>query len=197
MLFKVKIWSHRRHKFALKRNPASESESDKSVNSDRTVLIIYIKTMSNKTLLTQEGYQKLALELEDLKTKRDHLITQIEEVAQPDESGEDGLATQLKEELEVVNEKVGNIENALETAEIISGKLPKDMVQVGSKVKIKLSGKNEVEFNIVSHLEADPTQNKISDQSPLGQALLGRKLHDEVEVEAPVGKITYKIIAIA
>lgn len=153
--------------------------------------------MSNKTLLTQDGYQKLTLELTGLKERHDHLITQIEEVAQPDESGEDGLATQLKEELEVVNDKIDKIEEALECSEIISGHVSRDMVQVGSRVKIKLSGKNEVEFNIVSHLEADPTKNKISDQSPLGLALLGRKLHDEVEVEAPVGKITYKIVAIA
>jgi transcription elongation factor GreA len=153
--------------------------------------------MANKTLLTQEGYQKLTAELSALKERNDHLITQIEEVAQPDESGEDGLATQLKEELEVVNDKIDKIEEALENSEIISGSISKNMVQVGSRVKIQLSGKSEVEFNIVSHLEADPTQKKISDQSPLGLALLGHKLHDEVEVEAPVGKITYKIIAIA
>lgn len=53
----------------------------------------------NKTLLTQEGYQKLVVELSELKQKQTRLVTQIEEVAQPDESGEDGLATQLKDEL--------------------------------------------------------------------------------------------------
>lgn len=153
--------------------------------------------MSNKTLLTQSGYQQLGEQLVQLKAKREHLITQIEEVAQPDESGEDGLATQLKEELEVVGDKINSIEEALENCEIISGKVSKDMVQVGSKVKIKVSGDNTVEFNIVSHLEADPTKNRISDQSPLGVALMGRKLHDEIEVDAPVGKITYKIVAIA
>ena len=68
----------------------------------------------NKTLLTQKGYDKLSAELAVLKEKRDHLITQIEEVAQPDESGEDSLATQLKEELEVINDKIDKIEEALE-----------------------------------------------------------------------------------
>jgi transcription elongation factor GreA len=152
----------------------------------------------NKTLLTQEGFEKLTAELALLKSKQNHLVTQIEEVAQPDESGEDGLATQLKEELEVVNDKIDKIEEALEMAQIISN-VPgqKTIVQIGSTVRIRLSGRQEKEFYIVSHMESDPVHSKISDQSPLGQALIGKKLNDEIEVDAPVGKITYKIVAIA
>lgn len=151
----------------------------------------------NKTYLTQDGFQKLQQELVDLKLKRDRLVTQIEEVAQPDESGEDGLATQLKEELEVVYAKIEKIEQTLEIAEVMTGERVKNgMVQVGSLVKIKISGNSIKEFNIVSHMESDPTQNKISDQSPLGLALIGKKLDDEIEVDAPVGKITYKIVSI-
>ena len=150
-----------------------------------------------KTLLTKEGYEQLTKELALLKERNEHLITQIEEVAQPDESGEDGLATQLKEELEVVNEKIDNIEEALSNSEIISGNVKNSKtIQVGSKVKIKIAGNSTKHFHIVSHIEADPNQDKISDQSPLGQALLGKKLNDLVEVIAPVGKISYKIVAI-
>lgn len=153
----------------------------------------------SKTYLTEEGFQKLSAELAFLKDKNNQLITQIEEVAQPDESGEDSLATQLKEELEVVNEKIDDIEKALEMSEIIAGKSgsKKNLVEVGCSVKIKISGSNTKEFSIVSHIEADPSQNKISDQSPLGQALIGKKINEEVEVQAPVGKITYKIVAIS
>ncbi len=152
----------------------------------------------NKTLLTQEGYERLTVELQNLKDKQNHLITQIEEVAQPDESGEDGLATQLKEELEVVNDKISEIEEALEMSQIITNTPGrKTFVQVGSTVRIRLSGKQEKEFYIVSHMESDPINSKISDQSPLGQALIGKKINDEVQVDAPVGKITYKIVAIA
>ena len=151
----------------------------------------------NKTLLTQEGYQKLVVELSELKQKQTRLVTQIEEVAQPDESGEDGLATQLKDELEVITGKIEKIEQALEVAEIVNSKAKSDIVQIGTTVKIKIMGNSEKEFSIVSHLESDPATNKISDQSPLGQALIGRKINDQVEVEAPVGKITYKIIAIS
>lgn len=155
-----------------------------------------VKKMSNKTLLTKEGYQKLVDEVYDLKLKQERLITQIEEVAQPDESCEDVLATQLKAELEVVNEKIDQLEEAIEGAQIMNTVSSKDAVCVGCRVKIKISGKTEKEFDIVSPLEADPALNKISDQSPLGLALLGKKIDEEVEVEAPVGRITYKVVSI-
>ena len=153
--------------------------------------------MSSKTILTKEGYLKLQQEFEDLKVKRDLLIERIEEVAQPDEAGEDGLAFQLKEELEVVNNKIDYLEDSLANVELMNGKASKDHIQVGSKVKIRISGAHEKEFHIVSEFEADPSVNKISDQSPLGQALVGKKLHDEIDFLAPIGKLTYKIVAIA
>jgi len=151
----------------------------------------------NKTILTQAGYDKLVNELDELKQKQTRLVTQIEEVAQPDESGEDGLATQLKDELEVINSKIEKIEEAFETVEIVNSHPKTDSVQIGTTVKIKIMGNSEKEFSIVSHFESDPSTNKISDQSPLGQALIGKKINDQVEVDAPVGKITYKIIAIS
>jgi len=152
--------------------------------------------MSHKNLLTQEGYDSLAEQLSELKARQEHLITQIEEVAQPDESGEDGLVSQLKAELEVVDEKIENLGSVLEDVEIISGDNKRDQVEIGCKVTIKVSGNLTKEFNIVNNLEADPLANKISDQSPLGVALLGKKINDEVEVSAPAGKITYKIVSI-
>ena len=152
--------------------------------------------MNPKRLLTKEGYTQLNLQLVDLKKKQDHLITQIEEVAQPDESGEDGLVTQLKEELELTNSKIAEIEESLEVSEIISDKVNSDCIQVGSRVKIKVSSSTK-EFHIVSQLESDPVSSKISDQSPLGKALIGKKINDEIEVDAPVGKIIYKVISIS
>lgn len=151
----------------------------------------------NKNQLTKEGYQQLVTQLKDMQAKADLLVVKIEEVAQPDESGEDSLASQLKAELEVVNSKIAAIESVFENVEIISGKRSTSIVNVGSEVKIKISGKLERLFQIVSELEADPSANKISSQSPLGQALIGKKIHDEIEVDAPAGKLTYKIVAIA
>ncbi|MBP6989506.1 GreA/GreB family elongation factor [Candidatus Shapirobacteria bacterium] len=151
----------------------------------------------NKNQLTKDGYEQLVVELKELQAKADLLVTKIEEVAQPDESGEDSLASQLKAELEVVNSKIAAIETVFENVEIISGKRSSATVSVGSEVKIKISGKLDRLFQIVSELEADPSANKISSQSPLGQALIGKKIHDEIEVDAPAGKLTYKIMAIA
>lgn len=154
--------------------------------------------MNNKNYLTKEGLVKLQNELVDLKQRQQHLITQIEEVAQPDETGEDGLVVQLKAELELVNDKVDKLEEAIANSEIINQQtVSSSVVQIGAKVTIKISGKLEKEFHIVSNFESDPSQNKISDQSPLGQALLGRKVNEEIEVDAPVGKITYKIVSIS
>jgi len=152
--------------------------------------------MNQKIFLTQEGFQKLSAQLEDLRQKQSRLIDQIEDVAQPDESGEDGLATQLKEELEVTNNQIDEISEALETSEVISNKSDNHTVQVGSAVKVKINGKDVREFFIVSHLESDPNVSKISDQSPIGKSLIGKKLNDEFEIEAPAGKMTYKIVNI-
>ena len=150
-----------------------------------------------KNKITKEGHEQLVTQLAELNSRADELIAKIEDVAEPDESGEDSLAVQLKAELEVLNTKIASIEEVLENFEIVAEKKSSDTVQVGSKVKVKISGNTERTFNIVSELEADPVANKISSQSPLGVALMGKKNHDQFEVDAPMGKLTYKITAIA
>jgi len=153
--------------------------------------------MTHKVLLTKEGHQKLTQELANLKQKQNHLVIQIEEVAQPDESGQDGLAQQLKEELEIVLEKIDKLEAALSISTIINRQqIDKTAIQIGCWVKIKLSSQEEKEFEIVHELEADPSLGKISHRSPFGQALIGKKINQTIEVDAPVGKITYKVISI-
>lgn len=152
--------------------------------------------MNQKIILTQEGFQKLTSQLEDLKQKQARLIDQIEDVAQPDESGEDGLATQLKEELEVTNNQIDEISEALETSEVINTKSDNHTVQVGCKVKVKINNKETREFFIVSHLESDPNVSKISDQSPIGKSLIGKKVNDEFDIDTPAGKMTYKVVNI-
>ncbi|MDD3998701.1 MAG: GreA/GreB family elongation factor [Candidatus Shapirobacteria bacterium] len=150
-----------------------------------------------KNQLTKEGHSQLVSELGNLKDWADRLITKIEEVAQPDESGEDSLVSQLKAELEVVNAKISSIESVLENFEIITGKNNSSTVQIGSKVKIKVVGNSEKTFYLVGELEADPSSGKISSQSPLGLALMGKKVNEKFEVDAPAGKLTYKIVSIA
>ena len=153
--------------------------------------------MTQNTLLTAEGHQKLTQELAKLKDRQQHLVIQIEEVAQPDESGQDCLAQQLKEELEVVIAKIEKLETSINNSKIINKqKLNCSSVQLGCTVTLKPSSSNSRQFQIVDELEADPSQNKISHISPIGQALLGKKVNQEIEVKAPVGKIKYKIVSI-
>ncbi len=145
------------------------------------------------TKLTEQGLLRLEIKLKTLREKREVLITRIEEVAQPDESGEDTLAIQLKEELEIVNSKIAEIEDALKSVEIIGQGNDIDSVQLGTKVTMTLSSNKKVVFDIVDELETDPLENKISDKSPLGQALMGKRINDFVDFEAPVGRLTYQI----
>jgi transcription elongation factor GreA len=151
----------------------------------------------SKVLLTKEGFQQLTEELKILKEKQTRLIDQIEEGAQPDESGEDSLAHQLKEELEVVDNKIDELTQVLTTSKVISRKSNCSSVEIGCQVTVKVNKKTNKEFFIVSHFESDPHVSKISDQSPIGQALIGKKVDDEFEVDAPAGKMTYKIVSIS
>ena len=102
-----------------------------------------------KNQLTKEGHAQLVTELANLNDRADQLIVKIEDVAQPDESGEDSLASQLKAELEVVNSKIASIETVLDNFEIISGNGSSTTVHIGSKVKIKISGNSERVFHLV------------------------------------------------
>ncbi len=106
------------------------------------------------------------------------------------------LSVQLKEQLEMVVNKIEELEEALLNSDIIARPGKTTSVEIGSKVKVRMSGAREKEFHIVSQLEADPVQSKISDQSPLGLALIGKKVNQEVEVTAPAGVLRYKIVAI-
>jgi len=148
-----------------------------------------------KTYLTAGGFKKLEKELIILNEKRQRLTRKIEEVSQPEEAGDNALVAQLKDEIDVVSHKTQKIENALNTAQIIT-KTNSDQVSLGHEVTIQIKSAQQT-LTIVGDLEADPSCNYISDQSPLGQALLGKTQGQEIEVDAPVGKITYKILKIS
>jgi len=148
-----------------------------------------------KTYLTAGGFKKLEEELVIFQERKDRLIRKIEEVSQPGETGDDVLATQLKDEIDVVQEKTRKIKEALVTAQIITKTKSTNQITLGSQVTIQVKATRQT-LTIVGDIEADPFKNYISDQSPLGQALLGKKKGEEIKVDAPVGKITYKILKI-
>jgi transcription elongation factor GreA len=151
---------------------------------------------NQKVQLTLEAFNELQIELNDLKNNK---VTEVtERVAKAREFGdisENSEYDSAQEELAWVHGRVEELSDILNRAQIVQATTSKSQVGVGSLVHVEING-NVQEFTIVGEWEADPAAKKISQESPLGKALLGKKLNEEVEVEAPAGKIIYRIKAI-
>jgi len=150
-------------------------------------------------LLTQDGYDKLEKELEYLKTEVRAEISERIKVAlgfgDLSENSEYDEAKTAQAENEV---RIAELENKLRNAKIIDEKeIDTDVVQIGNIVKVlDIEFNEEIEYTIVGSTEVNLAENKISNESPLGIALLGAKKKETVEVEAPAGIMKYKIINI-
>lgn len=150
-------------------------------------------------ILTQEGYDKLEQELNYLKTEKRAEIAERIKVAlgfgDLSENSEYDEAKTAQAENEV---KIAELENKLRHAKIIDEKeIDTDTVQIGNTVKVlDMEFNEEVEYTIVGSTEVDLLENKISNESPLGAALLGAKKKQKVEVNAPAGTMQYKILDI-
>ena len=152
-----------------------------------------------EVILTQEGYDNLDKELNYLKTEKRSEIAERIKVAlgfgDLSENSEYDEAKTAQAENEV---KIAELENKLRHAKIIDEKeIDTDTVQVGNTVKVlDIEFDEEIEYTIVGSTEVDLAENKISNESPLGAALLGAKKKQTVEVNAPVGIMKYKILDI-
>lgn len=150
-------------------------------------------------LLTQEGYDNLEKELEELKTTTRYEIAERIRVAlgfgDLSENSEYDEAKNAQAQNEM---KIAELEEKLKYAKIIDdSQVDTDVVQVGNIVKVvDLEYDEEIEYTIVGSTEVDLAQNKISNESPIGQALLGKKKNNIVEVKAPAGIIKLKIKSI-
>jgi transcription elongation factor GreA len=100
-----------------------------------------------------------------------------------------------KEELAFVEGRIREIEEILNDAEVVKNSDSSDQVRLGSSVTVETNGKNDL-FQIVGEFEADPMNKKLSQNSPIGQALINKKVGDSVEVSIPAGKVQYKIVGI-
>jgi transcription elongation factor GreA len=150
--------------------------------------------------LTKEGYQKLQDELDYLRTaKRQEVANRLHEAMEGGELIENAEYEAAKNEQAFVEGRIQELEMLLATAKIIeeNGKKKSDIVQVGSKVTIK-EGNYEAEvYTIVGAAEANPREGKISNESPIGKAILNRKVGDTVKVETPGGTYNVKILKIS
>ncbi|MGA9174012.1 MAG: transcription elongation factor GreA [Thermoactinomyces sp.] len=153
---------------------------------------------NKEVLLTEEGLEKLKQELEHLKTTKRHEVAQRlkEAIAQGDLS-ENSEYDAAKEEQAFIESRIITLENMIRNAKIIGSNLDKNIVSVGSKVTIQeLPDGDKETYTIVGSAESNPSEFKISNESPIGKELIGRRVDDVVHVATPSGTIQFKIIEI-
>jgi len=152
-----------------------------------------------KYIMTYEGVKKLEEELEYLKTiKRKEITEKIKVALGYGDLSENSEYDEAKNEQAFVEGRILQLENMLRHASIIDeSEIPADTVSVGSIVKVKdFEFDEEVEYTIVGSAEADPINYKISNESPVGSALMGKKVGDTVEVSVPDGVNKFEILAV-
>ncbi|HEV3156726.1 MAG TPA: transcription elongation factor GreA [Candidatus Baltobacteraceae bacterium] len=149
-----------------------------------------------ETLLTQEGLQKLEQELDDLKNvHRREVNERIRQAKEFGDISENAEYEDAKQEQAFVEGRILKVEAMIRNARVIDETdIVVDEVHLGASVKIKeIESGKLYEFTIVGSMEADPVNHRLSNESPLGFALMGRKKGDTVEVHAPRGPVSYKI----
>ncbi len=152
-----------------------------------------------ETILTLEGLRKLEEELEHLKTvKRKEIAERIKQAKEFGDIMENSEYEDAKNEQAFTEGRILQLEQMLRNAKLIDNhSTPPGEIAVGSTVRLKdLATGEEITYMIVGSAEADPDEDKISNESPVGKALLGKRKGDAVEVVVPAGKIRYSILQI-
>ena len=155
--------------------------------------------MAKETLLTSEGLAKLENELEDLKTiRRKEVADKIKVAISFGDLSENSEYDEAKNEQAMIEARILQIEAMLKNVKILdSGSLDTETVNLGSRVRVLDTEFDEEEtFQIVGSTEANPDQDRISDESPIGKNLLGHRVDDIVAIPVPNGTVTYKILEI-
>jgi len=149
--------------------------------------------------LTREGYQKLQDELEYLRsTKRQEVANRLHEAMEGGELIENAEYEAAKNEQAFVEGRIQELEVILASARVIedAGKEKADVIQVGSTVTIQEDGSKPEKYTIVGAAEANPREGRISNESPIGKAILNHRAGDEVQVEAPGGIYKVRIVKV-
>lgn len=146
--------------------------------------------------ITQAGLKKIQEELEELKNvKRQEIRDRIRVAISFGDLSENFEYAAAKEEQEMIERRIIELEDMLNSSTMVSQKKPKGEVNIGSKVLVE-SGGTQIFFVITGPQEANPIEGKLSAESPLGQALLGKKQGDKVKLDTPGGKAEYSILEI-
>lgn len=153
-----------------------------------------------KNILTYAGLKKLEDELQDLKVvKRTEVAQKIKEAREQGDLSENAEYDAAKDEQRDIEARIEELENILKNAEVVVEEdVDVSKVNIGSKVTVfDFEYDEELEFYIVGSTEADSMNMKISNESPVGRALIGASIGDTVDVETPEGLVSYKVIKIA
>lgn len=153
---------------------------------------------NKKIYLTKEGLAELKKEYDELiNIKRPDVLARVTQARNMGDLSENAEYVASREELTFIDGRIDELEIILKQAVIIreGAKSSNHAVKLGSTVTLHSNGKKEV-FTVVGEWEADPTNKKISHESPLGRVLIGKKVGEKVQVEAPAGKISYTVVSI-
>ena len=151
-----------------------------------------------KNLMTKEGLQALEEELEDLKkNKRYEIAQKIKEAREQGDLSENAEYDAAKDEQRDIEARIEELEDILKFAEVVEEEAESDAINIGARVRIlDVDLGEEIEYRLVGSTEADSLNGKISNESPLGSALIGARAGDSVTVETEYGKFEYKILDI-
>lgn len=152
--------------------------------------------MKKQFHMTQEGIDELKAELASLVARRGDLADSIKTAREQGDLSENAEYHAAKDDQERTESRIMELERILQNVEVIKKPKGDAKVQLGSTVKLQGNGTEKV-FQVVGTVEADPLSGKISDESPIGQALLSKKVGDEVEIKTPVETKSYKITEIS
>src|SRR5207248_1972611 len=158
-----------------------------------------LTTVEKDYILTPEGYERLKAQIQDLETnKRREVADRIREAREFGDISENSEYDDAKNEQALLEHRIARLKEQLRSARVIDAKdIPTDVVSIGSKVRVKDVDHGDTDtYEIVGSAEADPAQGRLSNESPVGRALLGRKKGEVVEVAAPAGAIKLKIMDI-
>ena len=152
-----------------------------------------------EVILTPEGYEKLKREIEELSTTRRREVAERIRIAREfGDIAENAEYDDAKNEQMLLEHRIATLEERMRDARVISKKdIAKDVVSIGSLVRLKdMAANKTTEYTIVGSAEANPAENKLSNESPVGKAIIGHKKGETVEVAAPRGKMKFKIMEI-
>jgi transcription elongation factor GreA len=154
------------------------------------------KNMVKQVQLTANGLDALKSELDELlNVKRPALVDRLSNARSQGDLSENSDYQNAKEELEFLEGRIEELENVIKNAVVVDDSKNGSGAGVGTKVTVRVNGVKNT-FEIVGEWEADLTKKKISHTSPLGSSLVGKKVGEKFEVEAPVGKVVYEVVSI-